>query len=123
MSFATITLSWTPGEAVPGAAVSEWLVWCIPAERTYGTPDVRPGSELSAVFEWQEQDGLWKCKVNSRSAESGTDSPDAPDGSNEIFYCVKDKAIHVGADPDDDCAVATTPLPPTFPNPPTLAVE
>jgi hypothetical protein len=123
ISLATITLTWTPGEAVQGAAVSEWLIWCIPADRTYGNPSISPGEDLSAVFEWQEQDGLWKCKVNSRSAESGTDSPDAADGSNEIFYCVRDKAKDLEADPDNNCEVAVTPLPPTFPNSPTLAVE
>jgi hypothetical protein len=118
MSFATVTLSWTPGEVVEGAAVSEWLIWCIPAERTYGNPSIVPESDRTAVFEWQEQDGLWKCQMKARSAESGADSDPV-----EIYYCVKDKAVHKEADPADDCSVATTPLPPTFPNSPTLAVD
>ena len=115
-SFATVTLSWTPGEPVQGAAVSEWLIWCIPATSTYGNPSIVPEADRTAVFEWQEKDGLWKCQMKARSAESGMDSDPI-----EIFYCVENKSVNKNADPANDCAAIVSPNPPN--SPATLVVE
>ena len=111
---AVVTLSWIPSEQPAGVTVTEYLLWCIPAERTFGMPMRVPYTQLEQVFEWQEPDGKWKCKAEAYDGNIDK----ASEGGEVIEYCVTDKSVNREQDPANDCAEIVVEPPPTEPNPP-----
>lgn len=115
---ADIRISWTPPAATPGAAVSEYLFWCIHqfqadgvTPRTYGAPVRFPATQTEYLRTWYDP-VPWKCKIQSYSAEGLLGVGAASVDSNEIFFEVENNELKV--------PVGAVPLPPTNLNVETL---
>lgn len=116
---ADYTISWiAPTENTDDSPLTDlagYNLWCIPVDRTYGTPQVF-GPEVTEYYKfWPSPAGDWKCAVSAFNA-AGTESVKA-----EIFFTLEDlngdgnPDVVGGADPGP--VVVPPPVPDPTPDP------
>lgn len=80
------TLSWTMGDVVEAAPVSEVLIFVSPEAGNYADPPIRLATPaLEHIFDCLS-DGKYKIKMKAFSGFAGTESVEA---SNEVIFEVK----------------------------------
>jgi len=82
-------LSWiAPTENTDGTPLTNlagYKLWCIPADRVYGNPQLFPADVTEYKKEWPSPDGDWKCAVSAFNSD-GVDSAKA-----EILFTLLDQ--------------------------------
>ena len=81
--------SWVaPTENTDGTPLTDlagYKLWCIPADRTYGNPNLLPGNQTEYKKVWPSPDGDWKCAISAFNT-AGTDSEIV-----EILFTLEDQ--------------------------------